>query len=66
MSELEDALGGIGGLLVGGIFLLIISDALNPLVEFNLTLLGIGFILVALFLGVLLVVSVITTILDGL
>lgn len=66
MSEFGDALGGIAGFIAGGVFLLLIGRALNPYVAVDLTFLGILFILGAVFLSVILIISIVTSLLNGL
>lgn len=65
MSEYGNAAGGIAGFIIGGVFLLLIGSALDPYVPVSLTFFGISFILGALLLGVLLVISVVTSLLNG-
>lgn len=66
VSETEEALGGIIGLAAGGAMLLLLSRNLDAQIGVNLTFWGVAFILVAMLLGVLLVISVVRAILEGL
>lgn len=66
MSDIEEAVGTIIGLGAGGAMLLLMSQNLDAEIGVNLPFWGSVFILVATFLGVLLIVGVVKSVVEGL
>lgn len=66
MSDIQEAAGTIIGLTAGGAMLLLMSQNLNAEIGVNLPFWGSVFILVAMLLGVLLIVGVVKSIVEGL